>query len=107
MNMLIHITNPFEAGNREPLMRLDIYRMMDELTQDWRHNAAHRDALALMTAIAMASLPGIEEHVPEGEGIRQGYLVRTPRNDSERSSRLKCDSSSENQISESLPSAPT
>ena len=69
MNMLIHITN------REPLMRLDIYNMMDGLTQDWRQNAAHRDALALMTAIAMASLPGIEEHVPEGEGIRQGYLV--------------------------------
>ena len=33
MNMLIHITN------REPLMRLDIYNMMDGLTQDWRQNA--------------------------------------------------------------------
>lgn len=56
-------------------MRLDIYNMMDDLTQDWRHNAAHRDTLALMTAIAMASLPGIENHRPHRIGIRQGYLV--------------------------------
>jgi len=58
-------------------MRQDIYNMMDDLTADWRQNAAHHDALALMTAIAMNSLeePHLEPYMLPGEGIQERYLV--------------------------------